>query len=56
MRCVKLRSTSRSANGETTSTTEVDRLKRRLGREREARHEAEAIAERTTRTLYAEIA
>jgi diguanylate cyclase (GGDEF)-like protein len=37
-------------------TTEVDRLTKRLERERTARREAERIAERTTRTLYAEIA
>jgi diguanylate cyclase (GGDEF)-like protein len=37
-------------------TTEVERLTKRLERERAARREAERIAERTTRTLYAEIA
>ncbi len=36
--------------------TEVARLKRRLERERLARREAEAIAERTTRGLYEEVA
>jgi diguanylate cyclase (GGDEF)-like protein len=37
-------------------TAEIDRLKRRLVRERLARREAEAIAERTTRGLYEEVA
>ena len=32
--------------------SEVARLRRRLARERQARHEAEGIAERTTRDLY----
>jgi diguanylate cyclase (GGDEF)-like protein len=36
--------------------TEIARLKRRLERERLARREAEAIAERTTRGLYEEVA
>ena len=48
--------TPRSSSASATAISEVDRLKRRLQREREARREAEAIAERTTRTLYAEIA
>ncbi len=34
---------------------QVERLKRRLERERQARREAEAIAERTTRALYEEV-
>ena len=37
-------------------TTEVERLTRRLERERAARREAERIAEETTRALYAEVA
>ncbi len=37
-------------------STEIERLQRRLERERLARHEAERIAERTTRALYAEVA
>jgi diguanylate cyclase (GGDEF)-like protein len=37
-------------------STEIARLKRRLERERLARREAEAIAERTTRGLYEEVA
>ncbi len=36
--------------------SEIARLRRRLERERLARHEAEAIAERTTRELYDKIA
>ena len=36
--------------------TEVERLRRRLAREREARKEAERIAEATTRELYSEVA
>jgi diguanylate cyclase (GGDEF)-like protein len=35
---------------------EIERLRRRLGRERRARLEAEQIAERSTRALYAEVA
>jgi len=35
---------------------EVERLRRRLERERRARREAEQIAERSTRALYAEVA
>jgi len=35
---------------------DVERLRRRLERERLARHEAEAIAERTIRQLYAQVA
>jgi diguanylate cyclase (GGDEF)-like protein len=38
------------------STTEVERLRRRLERERKARREAELIAERTTRVLHDEVA
>ena len=37
-------------------SAEIDRLKRRLARERLARREAEGIAERTTRGLYEEVA
>jgi diguanylate cyclase (GGDEF)-like protein len=37
------------------SSTEIERLQRRLERERQARREAEAIAERTTRALYGEV-
>jgi diguanylate cyclase (GGDEF)-like protein len=37
-------------------TTELERLARRLERERAARREAERIAEETTRALYAEVA
>jgi len=37
-------------------TTEIERLARRLERERRARREAERIAEQTTRALYAEVA
>ncbi len=36
--------------------TEIERLRRRLERARQARREAEQIAERTTRALYAEVA
>src|SRR5712691_1090237 len=38
------------------STTEIQRLRRRVERERRARLEAEAIAEQSTRALYAEVA
>ncbi len=38
------------------NTTEVERLQRRLERERHARREAELVAERTTRVLYDEVA
>jgi hypothetical protein len=37
-------------------TTEIERLRRRLAREREARREAERISEHATRALYAEVA
>jgi diguanylate cyclase (GGDEF)-like protein len=37
-------------------TTEIERLRKRLERERRARLEAERIAERSTRALYAEVA
>jgi GAF domain-containing protein len=36
--------------------TEIERLRKRLAREREARREAERIAEDTTRALYTEVA
>ncbi len=36
--------------------TEIERLRRRLAREREARREAERISEPATRALYAEVA
>ena len=47
-----------TANGTAarTQAAEIDRLRRRLERERLARREAEAIAERTTRGLYDEVA
>ncbi|TMF41179.1 MAG: EAL domain-containing protein [Chloroflexi bacterium] len=47
-----------TANGTAarSQAAEIDRLKRRLDRERLARREAEAIAERTTRGLYDEVA
>src|SRR5919198_5024249 len=38
------------------SVTEVERVRRRLAREREARKEAERIAESTTRKLFTEVA
>jgi diguanylate cyclase (GGDEF)-like protein len=37
-------------------STELERLRRRLARERDARREAERIAEETTRALYTEVA
>ena len=37
-------------------TTEIERLRRRLARERAARREAERISEHSTRALYAEVA
>jgi diguanylate cyclase (GGDEF)-like protein len=37
-------------------STEIERLRKRLAREREARHQAERIAEETTRALYTEVA
>jgi diguanylate cyclase (GGDEF)-like protein len=36
-------------------STEIERLRKRLAREREARREAERIAEETTRSLYTEV-
>jgi diguanylate cyclase (GGDEF)-like protein len=44
------------AGGDRSSDTDVARLRRRLDRERMARREAESIAERTTRELYAKVA
>jgi diguanylate cyclase (GGDEF)-like protein len=43
------------ADRDRSTAGELERLRRRLERERLARHEAEAIAERTTRELYAKI-
>ena len=43
-------------DGDRSADQDVERLQRRLNRERLARREAESIAERTTRELYAKVA
>ncbi len=47
---------ARGAGAARGTASEVERLRRRLERERRARREAESIAERTTRELYVEVA
>src|SRR6266850_7628557 len=54
--CARSSSTLAEHHADVDRTAQLDRLKRRLERERLARREAEAIAERTTRGLYDEVA